>query len=464
MSELIESLKKVPEFANVPASQIEWLAGNGSIKKYADGDKVFASGESIDGFQIVLQGGVSIYLQQVNARRNLGTYEPFEILGRLPYSRMRKAMAEGFAEGNVELFFFPVERFPDLISQCHEITEALVHNMTDRVRDFTKQQQQNDKMLALGKLSAGLAHELNNPSAAVVRSAQELKKHLSTTPEYFKRVIKIKVDDDTVDKVNQLLFSKISAAGKTSLSMMQRTALEDEIADWLADVGVDNPYDLTETLAEYQVQIDDLDNVKSWLRPEDVAPVVRWINQLLTTEKLVTEIEEASRRINTLVTSIKGYTHMDQATEKQFADIHPGIRNTLTMLGHKIKKNNIALVENFQQDLPPANIFVSELNQVWTNIIDNAIDAMEGIPDPKLEIKTLKDREFINVIIRDNGTGITKEIQDKIYDPFFTTKPMGKGTGLGLEVVRQIINQHNGKIELQSEPGHTEFKICFPIK
>jgi signal transduction histidine kinase len=350
IQDLFQILKSVPEFASVPGEQIQWLVDHGTILTYADGEKVFSHGDVIDGFQVVLEGGVTLYINQPNGRRNIGTYEPLEIMGRLPYSRMKAAVAEGIAEGKSILFSLHRDFFHDLICECHDITEVLVHNMTDRVRDFTKQQLQNDKMMALGKLSAGLAHELNNPSAAVVRSAQALKKHLSSTPENFKRVIKIQANDDLVDNVNEWVFSKIKGHTGTSLSLLQKTALEDELTDWLEAEGFENPYELTETLTDFNISTDELDRVKSWLRPEDVAPVVGWVNQVLTTDKLVCDIEDASKRINTLVTSIKGYTHMDQSTEKQLSDIHPGIRNTLTMLGHKLKKNNIKVIENFQSD------------------------------------------------------------------------------------------------------------------
>jgi signal transduction histidine kinase len=225
---------------------------------------------------------------------------------------------------------------------------------------------------------------------------------------------------------------------------------------------VPDPWQMTETFAEFGFTCADFEELQKLLRPEDMAPVIGWLNQVMSTEKLVGEIEEASKRINTLVSSVKGYTHMDQAPEKHKTDIHTGIRNTLTMLNHKLKKAGIKVVEDFRHQPPEANILVSEMNQVWTNLIDNAIDAMEGRPNSVLEIKTERDREFTVVSITDNGAGIPKEILDKIFDAFFTTKAIGKGTGLGLDVVRNIVNQHNGKVEVTSEPGKTTFKVCFP--
>ncbi len=463
-ADLLKELKQVPELHAVPDAQFLWLAEKGTVNQYPDGSAVFKNGDPIDGFQILLSGEVALYVVQAGQRRNLGgNYEKYDIMGRLPYSRMKAAAAEGFAVGDVTLFFLHRNLFPEMVSTCYELTEALVHNMTDRVRDFTKYQQQNEKMMALGKLSAGLAHELNNPSAAVVRSAQELRKHLGNVPDKFKRVMKIQATSEIVDKVNELVFAKLSRQDKM-LSLMEKSAREDELTDWLEQHDVPDGYHLAETLVEYGFETQDLAQIDGWIRAEDRAAVIGWVHQVLTTEKLVGEIEEAAQRINTLVTSVKGYTHMDRSPEKHSTDIHIGIRNTLTMLNHKIKKNNIRLVENYDNTLPAAKIFVSEMNQVWTNLIDNAVDAMEGKPDSELEIKTRKDREFVLVSVIDNGAGIPKEVVDKIFDPFFTTKAIGKGTGLGLEVVQRIVNQHKGRVDVFTQPGRTEFRVCFPLE
>ena len=459
--DLIADLKSVPEFKSVPESQIQWLADHGETRAFNDGDKVFGVGDPVDGFNVVLTGRITLYAVRNGNRLDLGTYEPLEILGRLPYSRMKNASGEAFAVGDVEMFFLHRDQFPEMVGTCHEITEALVHNMTDRVRDYTRYQQQNDKMMALGKLSAGLAHELNNPSAAIVRSAQELKKALSNAPRQFKAVLKIRTSDDVVDKLNSLIVERIKNKGNDKRSLSDKMEFENDLRDWLEGEFRIVP-DGLENFVEYGFSIKDFEALKSWIRPEDGEAVVTWLDQVLLTESLVGEIEESAKRINTLVSSVKGYTHMDQAPERQKADIHQGIRNTIVMLNHKVKKAGIRVIEDFQHQPPEAKIFVSELNQVWTNLIDDAIDAMEGRPDSVLEIKTERDREFTIVSITDNGPGIPKDILDKIFDAFFTTKPIGKGTGLGLDVVRNIVNQHNGKIEVTSDPGRTTFKVCFP--
>lgn len=462
---LVEEFKKVPEFAHVPENQLQWLAEKGTISEFPEGAKVFVRGTVIENMLIILKGGVEAFLERGGSQVSLGIFEKGEISGTLPYSRMKKALADGIAVEDSTVFSLARTFFPEMIVNHFELTEALVHAMTDRVRDFTRQQQQDDKIMALGKLSAGLAHELNNPSAAVVRNAQELKKHLSHVPEKFKAVIKIRGTDEIVDQVNAFVSLKQSEAGKQHIvmSMLEKAEREDTLTDWLADNNVDDSSQIVENFAEFNITIDDLEMLKAILRPEDRSAVLHWVNQALITERLVSEIQEASRRINTLVGSIKSYTHMDHAPIKQLTDIHPGIQTTLTLLNHKVKHNQVKLILNYATDLPKVNIFVSQMNQVWTNLLDNALDAMDGRTNNELEIRTQRNREFVLVYIIDNGAGIPEEILDKIFDPFFTTKPIGQGTGLGLQVVRQIISQHNGKIEVKSAPGRTEFKVCIPI-
>ncbi len=459
---LLESLEQIESLKEVPAKQLEWLIEHGVELTFAPGDYLFKKGDPIDRLNIILEGRFAIKMEQNGHFKLISNLEANSITGYLPYSRA--TTASGYAEALVpaKVLSLHKDHFKFMIHEFDELTTVLVHEMSTRIRNFTKLQQQNDKMTALGKLSAGLAHELNNPSAAVVRSAQSLKKHLAFLPDHFKSVIKIRVDDHIIDTVNQVVFDK-AAQGVVHHPLMERSEKEDQIAEWLEENGFEDGYELAENFVDFNFSIEDFEKVKKQVRQEDLAPIVNWLSQVLVTEKLVNEIEEASQRINDLVLSVKSYTHMDQAPEKKSADLHVGINNTLTMLQHKIKKGNIAVNLDFAE-LPGVSIFVSEMNQVWTNLIDNAIDAMESSDERQLEINTVQDGKFVKTHIIDSGKGIPADIVDQVFDPFFTTKPIGKGTGLGLDVVRQIINQHNGSIDIDSKPGRTEFIVCLPIE
>lgn len=454
-------LKTFNSLKDVPEDQLQWFIDNSEHYVVKEGDYLFKEDDPIKGTHVLISGAFKVFFIQGSGIRELGIFDEKQITGYLPYSRGKIAGAMAQAVRDSEVLTYPIERTKELLAHF-ELTQALVHVMTDRVRNFTQQIQQDEKMMALGKLSAGLAHELNNPAAAIVRGSDMLKKHLQLQPETFKKVMSIQMTPEEVDVVNGKMFEAL-AHPKPSYGLMERTDKEDELTEWLDDKKIENSFEIAENFVEYGFTIELMEDFGSHIPANYLSPVFNWINNNLVTDKMVNDIQEASGRISELVKSVKNFTHMDRGTDMQYADVHAGIRNTLTMLNHKIKKNSIEVVENFDLGIPEVKAFIGELNQVWTNIIDNAIDALEETKDRRLEIATRKDGDFVEVRFIDNGPGIPPDIKSQIFDPFFTTKEIGKGTGLGLDVVKRIIDQHHGSIKVNSEPGKTEFIFCFPI-
>jgi len=459
----VSTLKSFEALKNVPDDQLQWLIEVSKEYLLQDGDILTAQGKPIEGPHFIISGRLVLYMVQNGSRREVTTFGAGDITGYLPFSRALIAPANSQAVGQLHILSFPTARIKEMISGHFELTQALVHVMSNRVREFTALQQQNEKMMALGKLSAGLAHELNNPASAIVRDSVSLLEHLRLEPHAFKSVIAIRMDAAQVDAVNDELFRVLAVKDRPHLTLKEKTKREDEINDWFDEHGVENCYDIAENFVDFNFGVGNLEAINKFIPAAYLSPVLNWISNLLVTERMVEDIQESSRRIAALVSSVKNFTHMDRGADKQYANIHTGIGNTLTMLGYKIKKGNIALVEDFHESLPPVNALIGELNQVWTNLIDNALDAMEANGKGTLTIKTERDREFVQVSIIDDGPGIPDAIKSRIFDPFFTTKEMGKGTGMGLEVVQRIVHQHNGSIKVTSAPGRTEFVVCFPI-
>ncbi|MFD2935968.1 sensor histidine kinase [Spirosoma flavum] len=467
---LLETLHQFPALATIPDEQLQWLIDRSEEVSYPKEAVLYKPNEPVDYLLLLLDGRIRIDSGANGPSDELITYGPYSFLGVLPFSRMTSIPNRIVAETPARLLQLHRDDLRGLAQNCYELTEALVHQMTTRVRDYTKLTQQNEKMASLGRLSAGLAHELNNPVAAVVRSVDTLKTHLRATPEAFKAVMNLQLTAEQVDCVTVVFFKKIDqqlAADTHQLTLLERTTLEDDITDWLDDHGVDDSMDLAGPLVDYSFTVDDLEWILEKIGDENLAGVANWLVNNLVAEKLVFDISEASKRISTLINSIKNYTHMDRGVGKQQIPLAEGIRNTLTLLAHKVKSKHIALTLTIADDLPAVCGWPGELNQVWTNLIDNAIDAL---PDGgKLEINSQPDRrsdgvDFVLTKVIDNGTGIPDDIRDKIFEPFFTTKEIGKGTGLGLDIVQGIIKHHNGSIKVQSEPGHTEFSVCLPTQ
>ncbi|TWR24591.1 cyclic nucleotide-binding domain-containing protein [Mucilaginibacter achroorhodeus] len=458
----LAELKAVPALQEVPDDQLQWMLDNGQTVEIKVGERIFEKGQSLDKTYVLIEGRIRIWADQNGKVREITVIQPNTVTGYLPFSRGQKTPGYSEAIRDCRILLIPKTKIQEGIKLNYELTEALVHAMTSRVRDFTSLQQQNEKMFALGKLSAGLAHELNNPASAITRGASALQCQVQHLPALFKDVAAINMLPEKIDSVNNLLISKTDGADRPILTMMERADKEDELTDWLLDHNIKD-LDIAENFVEFGFGVSDLEHLNSCTPSPKLDVVLAWMNNYLLQEKMVADIRDASHRISELVSSVKTFTHMDRDTDRQWLDIHAGIRNTLTMLNYKLRKAKIEVKEDFDTTLPQVKALAGELNQVWTNLIDNSIDALEGREGGQLEIRTKKDGEFVCVYIKDNGPGIPADIQSQIFDPFFTTKEMGKGTGLGLDVVTRIIRQHNGTVKVKSEPGNTEFSVCFPI-
>jgi signal transduction histidine kinase len=458
-----EWLHTIDQLRDVPKAQLQWVIDNSSIQTIKEGEFFFRPGMPAIGTYFMITGKIHIYDLVNQEMRDVVTLEPKDISGYLPFSRGLTINVYAQALADSSMLLLPKETFREMISQHFELTQALVHVMTNRVRNFTSLQQQDEKMMALGKLSAGLTHELNNPAAAIVRSSASLLEHLRLEPNDFKEIMAIRMEEKEVDAVTQKMWEVLERSEKPKLTLIERTELEDQITGWLDEHGVQRAAEIAENFLEDGFTCDDLCDFKAHVPVPYLSPVFNWINSNLVTRKMVADINEASKRISDLVRSVKNFTHMDQGKGKELTDIRDGIRNTLTMLHYRFKKGNVSPIEEYDETLPRINAMVGELNQVWTNLIDNALDAMETAGRGQLTIRTEKEHDWAKISVIDDGPGIPEEIQSRIFEPFFTTKEIGKGTGLGLDVVCRIVKQHHGSIRVQSKPGQTMFVVCFPI-
>lgn len=460
--QIVDFLQGTDILSQVPRPQLEWLVSHSEVNELQEGDFIFRKGEAADHMIVVLSGTLKLFIQQQNSTKNMGTFEPGDISGLLPFSRLKTAL--GFAQACETSLVMLTHRdqMHELVAKNYELAQALVHQMTRRVRDFTSTQQQDEKMMALGKLSAGLAHELNNPAAAIASSSNSLLRHLKHTPERFKEVIMMDVTGEQVDAVNKVLFEKLEELGGPGLSMREKMKLEDEFTDWLEERDIDNAEDITENLLDFNFSMEDLDKIEDILTPEVMSPVFNWLNNVMTTEKTVLDIHKSSTRITELVQSVKSYSHMDRAQDAQRVKVVTGIRDTLNLLSYKIKNAKIDVSLEVEDQLM-IEINPGQINQVWTNIIDNAVDALHDANDPKIMIRSQVNREQIHILLEDNGPGIPDDIKNRIFDPFFTTKEVGKGSGMGLDISAKLIRAAGGDIQVESQPGRTVFTVSLPI-
>lgn len=455
---LVARLAAFRTLAAIPRAQLEWLVERGSVIHLNAGETYVAKGAPVQYLAVVLSGHLSIYVDRGAGPHKVMESRDGDVTGYLPYSRLVVTPADVKAEEPTELLVVSRELIPDLIRDCYDITALCVHTMLDRARQFTSSDLQEDKMSSLGKLAAGLAHELNNPASAVARSAEGLSDKLGEVDRTSRALGSLRLSSEqqaVVSRIRTMCQASVNAtAGRTA---MERADREDALADWLATHGLS--VSASEALAESAVTLEALNEVATVLDREQLQVTVDWLVAGCATSQLASEIEIAASRIHKLVGAVKGFTYMDQATLPKPVDLRLGLSDTLAVLNGKARSRNITVHLDVGGALPQVQGFGGELNQVWLNLIDNALDAAES----EVEVTAKAHATTVSISVADNGGGIATDLIERVFDPFFTTKPVGQGTGLGLDIARRIIRKHRGDITVASRPGRTAFCVTLPV-
>lgn len=454
-------LRAFPAFADVPPEELNWLVEQGRCTRYPQGSYLFREGDEADRLIIVLQGRLRLFLPVGNELRETVSYTRGEITGILPYSRMQVFSGRGLAAEELHVLEVDKTCFPALTRNCYHVTRVLVQQMTTRTRDFQRSTLQDEKLRALGKLSAGLAHELNNPAAAIRSSANTLQTHLNAIAGNVYNIMQAGLPLEAIHQV-QAFINQYTQQPAPYLPMMKRAEREDELAEWMEDHGIEAGFDFAPEFVQAGLTVSELQQLLEPL-PRPAWPYVcKWLNISFTSDRLLTEVQEAGGRISGIVAAVKSYTHMDRSRQEAQVNLLEGIQATLKILEHKFRQQDIDLELDLPPDLPPVPGIPGELNQVWTNLLDNALDALPE-QGPQLVIRGELQDEYVCIGITDNGSGIPQDIQGRIFEPFFTTKSVGSGTGLGLDIVKRIVENHGGKIEVRSAPGNTQFRVLLPL-
>jgi len=460
MSFTRDELRPLDILEGLPDEQLDWFAEHGEKVTLQPGEHMFDRGQVADSLWIVVNGVIQGFEEIGGQWLLVATTIRGQVTGMLPFSRMTQYPRHTVAAEPSEVLRLDASLFKELLDVSQEVGRRLVAQMSDRVRGDVRLEQQGEKMMALGRLSAGLAHELNNPAAAVRRAAALLSEHRAKLPALVMALVRHQVSEEGLAKLEDL-----RNAGRrddeSTATALERSEREDDLLEWLEDHGVDEPWEAAATFNEANLCVEDLDDVSRNVPEAALTDVLAWLSGGINSDRIVEEIKAASGRISELVASIKTYSHMDRSAEHKPTDVREGVDNTLKMLSHKLKAKEIRLVREYQDDLPPIPANAGELNQVWTNLLDNAIDAVDQ--GGELTLRARLNDLWVEVEIGDDGPGIPEEILSHIFEPFFTTKDVGVGTGLGLGIATRIVETHQGHIEVKSRPGQTIMLVRLPV-
>ncbi|MBE9473807.1 MAG: CoA-binding protein, partial [Chloroflexi bacterium] len=457
---MYDFLKKVPLFVSMPDHDLERLCEMVTEVYLNAGEQLFAEGSPGDKAYIIETGEIEILKASGGRSVLLAVRKSGEVIGEMSLLEAAPRFASGRARTESKLLAISHSQLDELLNTSASAARSLLFTITSRLRSTELMLRQSEKMAQLGTLTAGIAHELNNPAAAAQRGTSQLKSVIAQLQEAQIGLSKLSLTPEKWDELGQLnVLIRDRASNHIDIDTLERSDREYEIEEWLDAHNIPDAWEYAPTLVDLGFTEEQLGNLANNFSSNQLVEVIAWMGSSFNTFSLLEEINQGSERISEIVNSLKSYVYLDQAPI-QSVDIHEGLNNTLVMLRHKLKEG-IDVKREYAESLPNIQAYGSELNQVWTNIIDNAIDAMNG--QGEIIIKTRQDGEWVIVELEDNGPGIPKDIQEKIFSPFFTTKTVGKGTGLGLNISYKIIEKHSGEIKVFSKPGNTRFQVSLPI-
>ncbi len=458
----VDCLRTVPLFGNLPDDKLAWISEHANKVRVQAGGVIARQGDPPDGFYVVMEG-------ETEWTRRVGQEDVFvvtlgegSIFAELIMVLDAPYPTTGHAVTDVGLLKLDAESFWEMLRICPEVLRGILATFVERAELHESVSQRHKKLISLGTMAAGLAHELNNPVAAINRNATEARGAFREASEKAAELGSLSLDDEQRAFVAGLPKEVVRRSGGAgSLDALDLSDLEEDLAIWMEDRGVEEAWEVSPTLAGTGLDTSWLDSIAERLPGEALAVVLGWLGATVAGDELLREIEGGSARISELVGAVKTYTHMDKAASRE-VDINAGLKSTLIMLGHKLKKGDVKVVRDFENDLPRVCGYAGELNQVWTNLLDNAIDAVEG--HGRITVRTARENGTVLVEIADDGPGIPDDVRDRIFEPFYTTKDVGHGTGLGLDIShRVVVEDHNGDIRVLSKPGETRFQVRLPI-
>lgn len=457
---LVERLAAHRTIGSIPREELEWLASHGRLRRLEPGELISPRSQPVSAMYVLLTGRVSIhYVGAGGVRHKVAEWRAGDVTGFLPYSRMTTPPGDSVVEEPTEVLEVPRDEMRAMTRACHELTTILVHVMLDRARFFTSAMLHDAKLKSLGKLAAGLAHELNNPSAAITRSAKLLPDGVRAAQAAARELGEARLTSAEAAAIHEAGLECQEVRVQQVQSPLEEAEREAAIAAWLEAHHV-NKVD-AETIAQTPVALETLERLAAAIRPECLGPALRHVAAECWVRGLAREIEQAGVRISELVKAVRGFTRVDSSSVPQPVDISEGLTETLSVLRGKARGKGIRISVSLADDLVPVRGVAAELNQVWANLIDNALDAAPE--SGSVEVSAVRENECVVVRVVDDGPGIPAEIRERVFEPFFTTKDVGKGTGLGLDIVRRLVERHDGDIDVQSRPGRTEFAVSLPV-